>query len=389
MTCGAIYGANQQVFVTKESVYKDRLAVTGTDAVSVISSTISPTQEWIEDLSHQGSASLISEIEGKRGGTWELVVHVRPNGTAGQLPQELDNLFDACMLGTVTSGGSNVIYTLSSSADPISLQIVRYAGDSWCEWVNGACVETVTFSQESGQPGTITFAGSFAEIGYLKGAPVVDGTGYATGTSITLAAASAYLIRVGAQIKTANDTNGGAGYEVTAVSSDGLTLTITPTMAGSGFLAGVSITPVVPTASYSGDPVVGIDCGLSIDGTATDFISASVTYSTGFHLLDQEASTASATCVAPGARRIEMEASFVSKDTTAGLDGNGWVGNTRAIILRMGRDTATERLKITIPACRLSPADPDFPTADEATFTVSGKARQSAAADDEMTITLD
>lgn len=388
MTCGAIYGANAEMFVTLETTFDTFVAVAAGDAVGFIESEINPTQEWVESEEHVGTASLQTEIESVRGGTWSMKCYLKSEA-AGTVP-ETNILFGVGFNGTVTSGGSEVIYPFDSDAAPQSLQLVRYIGDQFCEWANGACIEQIMFEQEPGQPPTVTFSGSFTSYGFLKGNAQVDATTY-TGaeTTVSLAAADAYKIRQGARVAFGSDTGtSGAGYLVTAVSADGLDLTISPAVV-TGFAGGSTVTPIVPTGTYSGTIQTGIASGFSIDAGTTElgFISGSVTVETGFHLLSGEASSAEASCVSPGKRLVSAEFSFYFKDENAQMDGKGWTGQGHDVLFRMG-SSAGVNFKLDMPNMRFNPMVMTVPQFEEATYTISGKARQSAAPDDECRLVL-
>jgi hypothetical protein len=194
-----------------------------------------------------------------------------------------------------------------------------------------------------------------------------------------------------ARIKFGTEDNAGAGYLVTAV-DDTVTppqLTISPVLAN-GISADDVIAPVVPTPTLSGTLLGGVDCSLSVDGTATPFKRFKLTLKTGFHGRDKEASSDRPVAVLRGAREItgEIEFTFADKET-AMLAGRAWAGTTRALILRVGSNTAAQRMKVNVPKAFIEVVPIETPEADESSFTLKFRALQNAAADDELTIVFD
>lgn len=389
MACGTAYGSNAELFVVGESTFGEYVAIAGTQAIGHIESDITPTQEWIESEEHVGnSASLQTEIESTRGGTWSIKTYFKREA-AGTAPENAA-LWASGLNGTaVTVGGTSVTYPLSSTEDPVSLQIVRYIGDKWCEWVQGACVETITIEQDGNNPPTATFAGSFKSYGFIKGDVQHTDTIATSDTTCDLATADAYKVRVGAVIQFGADDNGGAGYRVTAIDSDGDQLTFTPGLAGAGQTAS-TITPLVATGSYSGTVVNGIASGLSFDAGATEvgFISGSVEITTGLGLLSGEGSTAEPSCIAfRTARRVTCDFNFFFKDENASEGSRGWYGVGRDVHWRIGDGTVVN-FTCDMPNVRFSPPEETVPQFEEVTYTISGKARQSAASDDEFQLVV-
>ena len=69
--------------------------------------------------------------------------------------------------------------------------------------------------------------------------------------------------------------------------------------------------------------------------------------------------------------------------------GEAYRGTVRSITTRAGADVAASRMKIATPAVRLNVSPIEVPSEEEATYTLTGMARQDAAPADELVLTFD
>ena len=124
---------------------------------------------------------------------------------------------------------------------------------------------------------------------------------------------------------------------------------------------------------------------MSIGGTSVGVISTKISYSTGYHGLDKESTTAKVNRIVRGAREItgESQVYFLDDETGTHL-GLAWDGATTAIIQRIGANTAALRVTNTVLKARIEVVPIEVPDADEATTVIKWVARQSAAAGDEF-----
>lgn len=369
-----ITGITQSVFATAESSFDAGLAPAATDAVSPTEIKITPEQEWLKSEEHSGSASLQTEIESLRGGSWDGTFYIKPI-SAGTQPD-----VGAIITAAGFSYAANV-YSLNSS-DASSLQLIK-AEDVYQEVVNGAWVEELDFNVEGNGIPTMVAKGKFASHGHIMGT-ITAASG--SGTSVTLDSGDAWKITPGARVTVDEDNNSGDGYLVTAVNAAGTGLTLD---ASAGTLSGGEVVaPFIPSTTTGGTVLGAIDCSLSVGGSSVGFIDFKLNYKTGISGLDQEASSDRASQVVRGMREVTGTMKFYLLDENAGFLGSAWNGATQEVICRVGADVSGERMLITMPAARLSVAEIETPGNEAAVYEASFTARQGSAANDELTLTF-
>lgn len=372
-------GVQQQYWVKEEATFDTALAETATDAVNLIELSIEPEMNFDKTIEHTGTASLQNEIEGKRGGKWTAVSYIMPV-SVGTEP-DAGPFFKAAM-GSVS--GSDYSLTDSQTSIP-TLQIIKYAGDNLYEIINGCWVEEMSIESVGGSAPKVTFSGGFASYGWCYGGATVSS---GSGTSVTLNADHGNRVGVNSLVKFDTEDNSGAGYRVTAVSGD--VLTISPTLAGP-VSASDAVAPVVTTQTLTGTIQGGISGDLTIAGTSVGVISYKMTLSTGVKGLDQEATSNRANRVVRVAREVSGECQFYfleSEDSTE-LLGRAWYDTQIALVHRIGPATAGSRLTITTPSVRFNVSQIETPESDEAVWSGTFMARQSAAAADELSVDFD
>ena len=372
------YGVDQLGLVRTQATFDTIAAFSTSHGFGYNSLKITPEVAYGEYAEHVGTASLQGEFKRKRGGQWDAEGYHKVAGAATQ-PQHGPFMLAAGM--TFSAG----IYGLSA-AQPTALQIGRKSGTSLYELLSGGWVEKFEIEQVGAQAAIWRASGGFASYGALLGVPATSASTHSTSdTSIALAAGSKWKVLPGVYVAFGAEDNAGAGYLVTAVASDGVTLTISPGLAN-GIGASQTVTPVVPAASVSGTVVGGVSDGLSIDSTSVGFISGKVTLETGIHGLDKESTTDRANRLGRGKRRVMFEGEMYFLDENTKFLGGAYNGETRALAMRSGADSAGSRIIANIPKARLNMAAVDIPDADEATYKITGVGRQSSAAEDEFTI---
>jgi len=370
-----VTGIGQSVFVTAENTFDTAVDPAATDAVSPTELKIVPEQEWHKSEEHSGSASLQTEIEGLRGGSWEGSFYVKPN-TAGTEP-DIGALFAAAGM----SYSSNV-YSLNSS-DASSLQIIK-AEDVYQEIVNGAWVEELDVNVEGNGVPTIITKGRFASHGHAIGT-ITAASG--SGTTLTLNSSNDWQITAGSRLTINGNNNGGVGFPVSSVASDGVTLTMgatIPTLSG-----GETVAPTIPSTTTGGTVLGAIACSLTIGGTSVGFIDFKLNYKTGIKGLDQEASADRANRLVRGMREVTGTVKFYLLDENAGFIGSAWEGTTQSISCRVGPNTSGSRMTVAMPAARLSVAEIQTPGNEAAVYEANFTARQSSNPNDELTLTFD
>lgn len=374
---GPSYGVDQQYAAIIEAAYDTAQSITASNCLGLIDLKITPTLEYRPSMEHLGSSDLTHEFEGKRFGQFVARAYVKPR-TAGTAP----DIHPLLLASFGASSGSS--YSLANVIN--SLQLMKFVGDSYQETITGGWVETMEVDVVGNQEPIITFSGGFATMGFLRGTPLTTGSAAAGASTVAMAAAHAGQVKAPAQLGFGSNTNSGAGYRVTGVSSDGLTLTITPVVAGSTITTGTAIQAHYPTATYAGTLQGGIACDLTIAGTSVGFISYKLRLETGFHPLMREANTNRPNRVGRGKRKITGSCSFYLLDENAARFGRTpWDGTTQSLACRVGPNTADNRFTLTTPAVRLSVHEVDVPDEEEATFEAQFTARRASVNNDALT----
>lgn len=369
------YGVEKLGLVRAEATYGQSIAFQTSSDFGFTELTIKPTLDFKEIIEHVGNPSLQGEHKGKRGGDWSAAGYVKTAGSA-TAPDYGPFLLAS---GMTYSGG---IYAPNAS-QPTSLQIGQKAGTSLYEIANGCWVSRFEIEAQGNAAAIWRASGGFASYGALMGVPVTDGSTYAGGVStIDLADASAYKIVPGAYVAFGAENNAGAGYLVAAVSTDGLTLTISPALA-SGIGASQTITPVVPSTTVSGTILGGVEDLLEVDGTVLGFIMGKFGLDTGIRGLSRESSADRANRLGRGARRATFEGEFYYLDENVHILGGAHEGATRELAMTIGNATGSP--VITLPKARIAVTSIDIPDAEEATYKITANAHQSASANDEFT----
>lgn len=187
----------------------------------------------------------------------------------------------------------------------------------------------------------------------------------------------------------------GTGYGVTATvdTAGAATATITPAVVSrAGHIAGTVIKPWFPSQTVSGTKLTAGECALEIDSVAYGFISAKLSIATGLHGLDKEATSIRANRVAGGARSVSLDLqcyALVGNAGNAAIHGRAWASATHDVMIRVGANTAAARMTINVDEIRFDVTPLDLPEAEEAQLALKGKARQNAAAADEVNIVFD
>src|SRR5574343_16817 len=378
-------GYQLETWVKAESAFDTATAFVATDAFYANEFKLDPELKVNKSKEHTGSASLENHFEGKRGGKWSTKCYVKPNA-AGTAP-DIGEILKAGFGTETVSGGTSVTYSFNDN-DPTSIQMAMKAGDGLYQSAFGAWVEQLDFEITGGQEPEFSGSGGFASFGwaYSGTCGATHGSGVST---VTLGAGQAGRFGVGGRVKFASDTNGGAGYLITAVNNSAPSITISPSLV-TGVTNGDAITPVSLSKTVGGTVAGGIACDLSIDGSSFGLISAKISIKTGIHGLDKEATTNRASRIAKAMREISGELQVYFIDTNHGIHlGRAWDMTTRNLVIRAGPNTAAQRMKINLPKSLLMVSPVELPDAEEATVTIKFESRKNAAAADECTVVFD
>ena len=188
-----------------------------------------------------------------------------------------------------------------------------------------------------------------------------------------------------ANTTTAAESNSTTGYRVTAIASD--VLTITPTLAAA--LAGSEeVVPMCPDPTYTGTPVTSQLCGFTWAGSSLGLMTASINFKTGNTLLNRESTSDRPNRGSKGEREITAELTVCALEAHGPLLNEQWQGTARAATIRLGPSTAGKSWSFSLPAAFATGSMTKPEGAEAATGPVNLTATQSAAANDEMVVTL-
>jgi len=375
-------GFAREWFVKAQSTFDTIAAFAAGDAFLAEKVDFQPFKNFEEIKEAAGTASLQGEIAENRGGKWNMKAYIRP-GAVGVAPDI--GPFLKAGYGTETIvGGTSVTYVLDDNA-PTGIQLCEKTGDYLFQMASGAWVEQIEVEGQGNQAPMISASGGYARHVWVQGCTIASGSG----TSVILTAVHAGNVSEGAIVKFGSEDNSGAGYTVTAVSADGVTLTVDPTLAGA-----VSnedeVAPVLATGTTTGSPINGVQDSLTFDAIAMGPITSKYSIATGIHGLDKESTADRANRLARGPRRVTTAHQVYYLDRTTGpLAGMAWNGLERAIVHRMGPTTAAAKCTANVLKCKLGVTQISPPEAEETVFSINGKAHQSATAADEHTLVFD
>ena len=292
--------------------------------------------------------------------------------------------------------------------NPLGLQVERVLGDEYEGFVyqvlSGLWVESIDIAQAGNEEGTITYNCGFSRMGYLKGLPRTDATGYTGVGTVALTTASGGKIRPGVRVQFVRRTdgvvedNGGAGYLVTDASETtsgdtvtAATMSFTPNLAAPLTAAEYDVRPLTPAHSIGGTIQGGTQGTTTIAGTDLDETEeTNVSITTGIKGVGNDQGSDRITRIRrTAARETSIEATWVTEDAVTQEIGLGWDGHRRSFALRQGPDTAGSRMRTTCPQVLFAVAKQDVGDEGEVMMTAAGLAEQSAAANDSTVIAFD
>ena len=383
-------GALQLHYAVAQTAYDTMQAFVAADGVRMTELKIEPTKNYMESEECAGTASLVTEVAGKRGGKWSAALYCKPN--AAGTPPDCFSILKAAFGVETTSGGVSDTFSLSDATIALSgLQLQRLVSGVAQDIASGAWVESLDWEITGGQLPKIAASGGFAY--YARGSQTgVAAAGAVLGASVVpLVAGQDGSFTVGAVLEfisgTTHYNNTGAGYTVTTVTPSATvpTITVSPVLEHA-VVENDLISPYAPTPSVSGTILDGVQCSLTIDTVSLGFVKAKITHKTGVTGMDKEATADRANrLVFGGKRRIEGDVEFYFLDTVNGpLLGKAWDGALHDFVLRIG-PASTPKITLTWYG-RVEVAPLNVPGADLATYSAKFKCRMKSSACDEFNV---
>jgi hypothetical protein len=300
------YGEEQVAYAVAESTIGTAVVPAATDAFRVTTFDITPNYDRPEVPERTNTRSLQDRISGRKTCNFSISLVNRPSGTAGTPPDYTLLLKHA--FGTYTNNSSTSdVYTLLKDPSALGLSVYRKL-EGVLEGVYGGVIQNLTFSFSGDGFATIDISG----VGYdmlWAGTDAANGAG-STATALIVDDGDFYgkygVVQVGS-----ND-NSGAGFQITAVSGQTLTLG-----AAASWSDDDAVIPFLPAATVGGNPLYGTAGSLSLDGGSSTIsvISGSVSMSTGIGLFDRNFGAAIPSgVILPEGRSVTGSLSFLVDD---------------------------------------------------------------------------
>lgn len=373
---------DRKLFVKKEATYGVPALFAATDAFGGPSLSIEPEAKDDQRMEALGSGSAQGFTRGMESGKWSSTCYFKP-AAAGVAPDNGPMLESAFGTETVNASTS-VVYTCNDNLTKPSLALGAWStGEQHAGY--GAWVEQVEFDLPANDFPKMTFSGGFALYGMAYG-NVTTAQSLSGSQTITVGTTNIHAFRVGGMV---TFTGHAGGYLIDSVNLAAGTFHLASNLSAT-VNSGDAVLAYAPSLTTAGTVLYGIDAGLTIGGVTFNFISGKVTFKTGTHGKDKEASSLRPTGSVRGMRSVDFELSFYLEDNLVGpLLGRGWNQSTQAILLRVGSNVSAQRATISMPASRWKVVPNPMPDADEHIVTMKGSAIQNAAAGDEIALTFD
>jgi len=383
---GPVGGLTRQMMLKAEATYNTLAAFAAGDAVDLIDLKIEPDIKFNQQQSHVGTSSVQGHIAENHENKWSLESYIAP-GAAGVAP-DIGPLIEHAFgkAGTVVASTS-VAYNLADAVPTTGLQLGLVAGygPESLEYANGAWCEQLSIECASGEEPKITASGGFGGYGFAFQGAVTSGIEAIGQTTITLAAGGGKRLRVPCLVAFGAEDNSDAGYAVTAISAD--EITISPGLVAT-VADGTAVIPYAIAGTRTGTPCTGVAGSFSLGGASFEFLKAKINLATGIKPI-WSGTAAVPTRLMQDARVVTGEIEIVEINTTTAKTAAAWDNTRQAIIIRFGAATAAAHWTFTVPAALVMVPKAGWADGDAKKLTLSFTAEMSAAAADEMTSIFD
>lgn len=372
------YGEDEIGYFVPETTYATAVKPAATDAFPATSIVITPNYERVTVPDRRGTRSVVQKVAGKKGVSWSVEASVRPSGAAGTAPDLADVLKNTFGTQTVVTSTS-VAYTLLKDPSGLSGTLYRKLTDI-LEGCYGAIVQSASFSFASDAFLTASLQGIGSDV-LRSGTGQANGAGSSTATLISDDAShfSKYGI-----VAIDDDDNSGAGYQISSISAQTLTLESTASWSDND-----AITPMVPTGTITGDPLYGTIGSMSWDGgsTTVDIISGSAKINTGLGLFTPYGSDVATKVTLEGERTAEFEITMLMDSLQYQKVGEAYEKVSQNVKLTVG-SAAGARVRLNLPQTEI-----DSPELSGGSgliqVTLRGDSIASSSFEDEFNIMFD
>jgi hypothetical protein len=386
-------GRNRKFYAVDETTFGTFVKPTGGDAVKVLSASFDPSQERKNREDSRATRSHIADdqIDGKKAASWSVEAYLIPSGDATNsttIVPDIDQLLTKALgTGTATSSPSKMTYTLNSNQDLGSLTLVQHFNETFMEALTGCYVNSMTLSIAGGEEPKLSFEGGSSgtfiptTTSSTTGASTATVDGSGSGTTVDVQSGEGKNFKVGSVIKVGSDDNGGAGYEVTGISGDQLTVGTSIT----SYTDLDAVVPFAPDETVAGQPIAGILGSLTVDGSSFPITSFEVTVTNNMKAIEDEAYQAGTTDYVPGFRDVTGSLSIRCRRDLAIEIGKRPDFTNRNVVVTCGSATGAT-VTTTLARCQFQVSGVETPQSDEVVIPLEFKALASTAGDNEITI---
>ena len=370
------FGRQQKFYVNEEAAVGTFAKPATGDSMRILKAQLSHKPDRKDEVtSYMSSRDVTSSIQGRTELTWSVDAEYIPSGTKNVAPD--CGAFIKNLLGVETVNANDVTYSQNSSQTLTTLSLVHQL--PWlqkCMW--GCVVDEMTLSFKGGETPKISFSGKamgYAQAGYAK-----NNTAMVATATLPLAATYYRALMPGSVVQVGNDTNAGAGFQVTANNYAGVvTLEAVATADDES-----DVIPYMPTWAPVGSPMTGLSGTLTWDSASLVGPCSEFTLSckSGNTYQEDGAFEEFMTDAITGIRDITGTIAMkVRKDLLLKiLDREAYTAKAIAMVSGGAAQSGT-RLEVSMPYCRQIHADFDIPETAEVTISMPFKAHGSAGND--------
>jgi len=369
-----IVGFEEQVYVSKETAYGVFKAPVGTDAIRVISSGLTASQERVNRKDKRSSRSISDRISRKKTAEFTLSMYILPSGTAGT-PPDITQALEAAFGTYTNNAGTSDVYTLNVDIDS-SFTISRILSTDFSESFTGCIFDEIKMKFPGQEEASFEITGTAKEWIRTTGT-TVDG---ATTTSLTFIVAADKHLEIGSVVKIGSNDNTGVGFEITDYDADTLVCTIGAT---ASFGDGDVIVPFFPSATTAGQPLACFPGTISLGGVNMCVSDFEISIKNNLNpRLDCFGAESSSGYSASSYREVTFSGTVYTSATNMNMPQATEDFETMEIIVTAG-DTAGHRAISSMPYAELDLVPYEVPEDGELTFTIKGVATAPAGHEEE------
>lgn len=234
----------------------------------------------------RATRSVLERMTTRKSGKWNLEGYLLGASAAGSAP-DLDALYTAVFGTKTTNAGVSVVYSLSDSQTPSSLEIVRTTRVEQ-HILNGCIPGKLSF--KAGPQWTVAAEGENVWQAWMNAITVSGSNGASTLTAQS--ADMAAQIDDNAKFVVISGSNEYGPFTVTDVT--GTTITFSGGTLGGDVTNGI-MEPWRPTPTTTGSPATDLVGAITLDGGEVDFASFELNVETGLYMHNKQYGTDRAT----------------------------------------------------------------------------------------------